>query len=112
MNHMPSTQTFFTEHIKPHAPTYITSVATSLLFLSTMIFNYSGQSQHAKDVQASQGEKIEQNQQQIKSLQEQLNKEGSVVAVIGQFKDDTTKRLDRIESLLLRDIHLNQQPAH
>ncbi|HEV7522995.1 MAG TPA: hypothetical protein VGP89_17975 [Candidatus Angelobacter sp.] len=108
----PSPQTFFTEHIKPHAPTYITSVATSLLFLSTMIFNYSGQSQHAKDVQISQGTAIEQNREQIKSLQDQLNKEGSVVAVIGQFKEDTTKRLDRIESLILRDIHLNQQPAH
>lgn len=112
MNTPTSEHSFFAEHIKPHAPAYITSVATSLLFISSMIFNYSGQAQHSKDVQVAQGQQIEDNRAQIKNLQEQLNKVGTVVAVIDQFKGETGKRLDRIESLLLQEIRSHKQIDH
>ncbi len=107
-NHPPS---FLESHIKPHAAPIISAMFTSILWAATMLFNYSGQSQHAKDVQVAQGAQIEDNRQQLKNLQEQVNKEDSIIAVVGQFKEDTTKRLDRIEGLLLRDLRQGQQPA-
>lgn len=103
---------FLEAHLKPNAAPIVTAMFTSILWAATMLFNYSGQSQHAKDVQVAQGAQIEDNRQQLKNLQEQVNKADSIIAVVGQFKEDTTKRLDRIEGLLLRDLRQGQQPSH
>jgi hypothetical protein len=113
MNHVsPSSDNSFLATIKPHIGSLLTGVGSlgmdAVFAYGTFQHNSGASDMQTKDIERQ----TEQNQQQIKNLQDQLNKEGSVVAVIGQFKEDTTRRLDRIESLLLRDIHLNQQPSH
>jgi uncharacterized protein (DUF2225 family) len=105
----PSPDHSFLSSLRPHAG-LITGACTSLVFIAGMIFNYSGQNQHSKDVQATQGQQIEDNRKDLNNLQLQVNKDDVLLAVIEQFKGETTKKLDRIEGLLLQDLHGGKPP--
>jgi hypothetical protein len=108
MNVAPHQPSFFTNHLLPHIASILTGICTSTIFVVGMIISYSSQAQHSKDVQATQGQQIEDTQAQVKSLQIQVNKDDVLLAVIEQFKGETTKKLDRIEGLLLQDIHASK----
>lgn len=45
--------------LKPHLPAVASAFFSALFFIATLIFNYSGKSQHMQDVQADQERRLE-----------------------------------------------------
>lgn len=90
--------------LKPHISGIIGGLP-SLVLLGVIAFgNFRSSNTHATDVQVQQAQAQEEQARQIKVLQEQVSQTTAIIAAIGQFKEDTGKRLDSIERKLDQDL--------
>lgn len=90
--------------LKPHISGIISGMASLVLAGVIAFGNARANTTHATDLQVQGDQKIEQLDQQIKVLQEQVSQTTAIIAAIGQFKEDTGKRLDSIERKLDQDL--------
>lgn len=90
--------------LKPHISGIISGIC-SLVLAGVLAFgNMRANTTHATDVQVQQAETVKEQGQQIKALQDQVSQASAIIAAIGQFKEDTSKRLDSIERKLDQDL--------
>lgn len=84
------------------------SIGTFLLAGLLAFGNFKSDKTHSADVQQAQQQQIDDNRQALKALQNQLNEQRAIMAAIGQFKDDTQQRFDRIEHKLDQELQFHR----
>lgn len=90
--------------LKPHISGIISGLASLVLAGVIAFGNARANTTHTSDVEIQQAQTVKDQGDQIKALQTQVNQATAIIAAIGQFKEDTGRRLDSIERKLDQDL--------
>lgn len=99
------------DRLKPHTTSLINLAGTMLLGGVLAFGNMRSGQTHATDIQQQQQQQLANQGEQIKALQQELNRQAVVLAAVNEFKLEMTTRLDKIEGKIDRELqyHRNSQ---